>query len=206
MPALVLVKGTGLRDSECVRRLWTGEAGRGRQAHWPAFGRRNSAAVELRIHQEDAVYSQPFGHYAYANCCSGSGDCSYSQHTDDASNSLRSANTMLWFRRFRFRSPLKSRSRSRRHPLRSAYSAPSSEGEFYTFRTLHGSRCSHEVFAHQIAPRVCVCSVPPPWLSWQGESWIQSFDLDGIDSIPGNFPPFPTMQITCFVDHFNKLA
>ncbi len=25
---------------------------------------------------------------------------------------------------------------------------------------------------------------PPPWLSWQGKSDVQSFDLDGVDSIP----------------------
>jgi hypothetical protein len=24
----------------------------------------------------------------------------------------------------------------------------------------------------------------PPWLSWQGESGVQSFDLDGVGSIP----------------------
>ncbi len=34
----------------------------------------------------------------------------------------------------------------------------------------------------------------PPWLSWQGESWVQSFDLDGVGSIPDILP----MQNTCF--------
>ncbi len=39
------------------------------------------------------------------------------------------------------------------------------------------------------------------WLSWQGERGVQSFDLDGVGSIP----VIPLMQIT-FVDHFNKLV
>jgi hypothetical protein len=36
---------------------------------------------------------------------------------------------------------------------------------------------------------------------WQGGSRVQSFDLDGVDSISA----IPPTQITCFVDHFNKL-
>jgi hypothetical protein len=41
--------------------------------------------------------------------------------------------------------------------------------------------------------------LPPPWLSLQGESGVQSFDLDGIGSIAA----IPPTQITCFVDHGN---
>ncbi len=42
----------------------------------------------------------------------------------------------------------------------------------------------------------------PPWPSWQGESGVQSFDLDGVGSIPAISPT----QFTCFIDEFNKLA
>jgi hypothetical protein len=35
----------------------------------------------------------------------------------------------------------------------------------------------------------------------QGESGALSFDLDGVGSIPA----IPPAQITCFVDHINKL-
>ncbi len=38
--------------------------------------------------------------------------------------------------------------------------------------------------------------------SWQGESGVQSFDLDGLGSIPA----IPLTQFTCFIDEFNKLA
>jgi hypothetical protein len=43
---------------------------------------------------------------------------------------------------------------------------------------------------------------PPPWPSWQGESGVQSFDLDGVGSIPA----IPPTQFTCFIDEFNRLA
>ena len=42
---------------------------------------------------------------------------------------------------------------------------------------------------------------PPPWLRWQGENGVQSFDLNGVGSISA----IPPTQIICFVDHFNKL-
>jgi hypothetical protein len=41
----------------------------------------------------------------------------------------------------------------------------------------------------------------PPWPSWQGEREVQSFDLDGVGSIPTIYPT----QFTCFIDEFNKL-
>ncbi len=44
-------------------------------------------------------------------------------------------------------------------------------------------------------------NIPPPCPSWQGESRVQSFDLDCVGSIPA----IPPTQFTCFVDHFNKL-
>jgi hypothetical protein len=43
---------------------------------------------------------------------------------------------------------------------------------------------------------------PPPWPSRQGESGVQSSDLDGV----GSNPAIPPMQFTCFIDEFNKLA
>jgi hypothetical protein len=43
---------------------------------------------------------------------------------------------------------------------------------------------------------------PPPYPSWQGESGVQSFDLDGVGSIPA----IPPTQFTCCIDEFNKLA
>jgi hypothetical protein len=47
---------------------------------------------------------------------------------------------------------------------------------------------------------ICIISymIQPPW---QGESSFQSFDFDGMGSIPAISPT----QITCSVDHFNKL-
>jgi hypothetical protein len=44
--------------------------------------------------------------------------------------------------------------------------------------------------------------LPPPWPSWHGKSGVQSFDLDGVGSIPAILPT----QFTCFIDEFNKLA
>ncbi len=42
-----------------------------------------------------------------------------------------------------------------------------------------------------------------PWLfSWQGESGVQSLDLDGVGSIPA----IPPTQITCFLMRLNQLA
>jgi hypothetical protein len=41
----------------------------------------------------------------------------------------------------------------------------------------------------------------PLGLVGKGESGIQSFDLDGVCSIPA----IRQMKITCFVDHFIKL-
>jgi hypothetical protein len=45
------------------------------------------------------------------------------------------------------------------------------------------------------------CPAVPPWLSWQGKSSVQSFDLDSM----GSMPAIPPTQMTCFVDHYNKL-
>jgi hypothetical protein len=45
-------------------------------------------------------------------------------------------------------------------------------------------------------------NIPPPWPSWQGESGVRSFDLDGVGSIPA----IPPTQFTCFIDEFNKLV
>ncbi len=53
-----------------------------------------------------------------------------------------------------------------------------------------------------IDANACLDIVQPLWPSWQGESGVQSFDLDGVGSIPA----IPPTQFTCFIDEFNKLA
>jgi hypothetical protein len=54
----------------------------------------------------------------------------------------------------------------------------------------------------QLRDGAVVGPAPHPWTSWQGESGVQSFDLDGVGSIPA----IPPTQFTCFIDEFNKLA
>ncbi len=57
-------------------------------------------------------------------------------------------------------------------------------------------------YAHRPVKDHSVNRKPPPWLSWQGESGVQSFDLDGVGSIP----TIPPTHFICFIDEFNKTS
>ncbi len=63
--------------------------------------------------------------------------------------------------------------------------------------------CTSWLLITQRQSSIVADALPPPWLSWQleGESWVQSYDLDAVGSILAM--PRST-EITCFVDHFNK--
>ncbi len=67
--------------------------------------------------------------------------------------------------------------------------------------SFHHSMASHTTLPPSGSSSCQELPIQPPWLSWQGESGFQSFDLDGVGSILA----IPQTQITCFVDLFNKL-
>ncbi len=69
-------------------------------------------------------------------------------------------------------------------------------------QNMHVKKIRYEKYALPTLLMIHSTDIPPPWPSWQGESGVQSFDLDGVGSIPA----IPPTQFTCFVDEFNKLA